>query len=307
MKNKRVITCALTGAVHIPSMSPYLPITTDEIIKSGVEAADAGAAIVHVHARIPETGEPTNDPTLIGEIVNGIKKETDAIICVTTGGKLGSTTSERLAAVPTLRPEIASCNAGSFNFNISGIAQKIKEPKYDWEIPYVENTYDHIFANTFQGIEDYILTMNEFNTKPEFEIYDVGMISNVAYFLNKGMIKGPVYIQFVMGIAGGIPATVENLLFLLNTAKKELGNNFVWSVGAAGKVQFELTTVAMILGGNARVGLEDNLYLGKGQLAKSNAETVEKIKGIAESLGYELATPDESREMLGINSRIKNL
>lgn len=301
MKNKRVITCALTGAVHIPSMSPYLPITMEEIIRSGVEAAEAGASVLHVHARIPETGEPTNDPELIGKIVNGIRKESNAVLCITTGGKLGSTTAERLAAIPALHPELASCNAGSFNFNVSGIAEKIMNPKYDWEIPYVEKTYDNIFTNTFKGIEEYILTMNEHNTKPEFEVYDVGMINNISYFVNKGIIKGPVYIQFVMGITGGIPATVENLVFLLNTAKNALGNNFFWSVGAAGKAQFELTTVAMILGGNVRVGLEDNLYLGKGQLAKSNAETVQKIRGIAESLGYEAASPDEARIMLGIN------
>lgn len=300
MINKRVVTCALTGAIHLPSMSPYLPITPEEIIRSGVEAAEAGAAVLHVHARIPETGEPTNDPVLIANIVNGIRKESNVVLCVTTGGKLGSSTRERLASIPALHPELASCNAGSFNFNISGIAQKIKNPKYDWEIPYVEKTYDNIFANTFKGIEEYILTMNTYNTKPEFEVYDVGMINNIAHFVNKGILKGPVYIQFVMGITGGIPATVDNLVFLLNTAKIALGNNFVWSLGAAGKVQYELTTVAMILGGNVRVGLEDNLYLGKGQLAKSNAETVQKIKGIAESLGYETATPDEARIMLGI-------
>jgi uncharacterized protein (DUF849 family) len=235
---------------------------------------------------------------LIGKIVNGIRKESNVVLCVTTGGKLGSTTAERLAAVPVLKPELASCNAGSFNFNISRIAEKVTNPKFDWEIPYVTRTYDNIFSNTFKGIEEYIVTMNKYNTKPEFEVYDVGMINNIAHFVNKGILKGPVYIQFVMGIMGGIPATVDNLLFLLNTAKNQLGNNFVWSVGAAGKIQYELTTVAMILGGNARVGLEDNLYAGRGQLAKSNAETVSKIKGIAESLGYEAATPDEARKML---------
>lgn len=301
MVNKRVITCALTGSIHIPSMSPYLPISTEDLIRSGVEAAEAGAAVLHVHARTPETGEPNNDPELIGKIVNGIRKESNVILCVTTGGKLGSTTAERLAAIPSLQPELASCNAGSFNFNISKIAEKIKNPKYDWEIPYVEKSYDNIFSNTFKGIEEYVLTMNKYNTKPEFEVYDVAMISNIAHFIQKGILKAPVYIQFVMGISGGIPATVDNLLFLVNTAKTVLGNNFVWSVGIAGKSQYELATVAMILGGNARVGLEDNLYLGRGQLAKSNAETVQKIKGIAESLGYETATPDEARMMLGIS------
>lgn len=300
MNNKRVITCALTGAIHLPSMSEYLPITPDEIIKSGVEAAEAGAAVLHIHARIPETGEPTNDPKLISKIAKGIQKESNAVLCITTGGKLGTSTAERLAVIPELKPELASCNAGSFNFNISRIAEKVKNPKYDWEIPYVKQTYDNIFPNTFKGIEEYIETMNKYDTKPEFEVYDASMIHNIKYFVDKGILKGPVYIQFVMGIMGGIPATVDNLLFLYNTAKNTLGDNFVWSVGAAGRVQYELTTVAMILGGNARVGLEDNLYVGKGQLAKTNAETVKKIRSVAEAIGYEAATPDEARKMLGI-------
>lgn len=300
MKKKKFITCALTGAIHVPSMSRYLPITPEEIIKSGIEAAEAGAAVLHIHARIPDTGEPTNDPYLIGKIVKGIKEESDAIICVTTGGKLGSSTEERLSAIPILQPELASCNAGTFNFNISRIAEKLESTKYDWEIPYLKGTYDSVYSNTFKQIEEYIITMNKHKTKPEFEVYDIGMINNLAYFANKGLIKKPIYIQFVMGISGGIPATVENLVFMHNTAKNLLGNDIVWSVAAAGKAQYELATVAMTLGGNVRVGLEDSLYIGKGKLAETNAETVHKIKDIAQLLGYEIASPCETRRILGI-------
>lgn len=208
---------------------------------------------------------------------------------------------ERLASVPVCKAELASCNAGSVNFCFAPIADKIKQPKYDWEIPFVKNTYTVPFANTFQDIEDYVRVMNENGTKPEFEVYEVGMISNIAYFLKKGMVKPPVYLQFVTGVMGGIPASVDNLLFLVNTAKKVLGEgNFVWSCAAAGKEQFDITTVAMVLGGNVRVGLEDNLYIGKGQLAKSNAEPISKMARIARELGREVAAPDEAREILGL-------
>lgn len=298
MSNKVIITAAITGAVHIPSMSEYLPITPEQIIDEAVAAHKAGAAVVHLHARNPETGQPTNDPGLMKLIVDGVRSKCDVVIGVTTGGAIGMTIEERLASIPAVNAELASCNAGSVNFCFSPIADKIKEPKYDWEIPFVENTYTVPFANTFQNIEDYIKTMNQYGTKPEFEVYEVGMISNIAYFVKKGLLNGPVYIQFVLGVMGGLPATVDNLLFLYNTAKNLLGDNFVWSCAAAGKEELDITTVAIILGGNARVGLEDNLYISNGVLAKSNSELVDRIKDIALNLNREIASAEEARAIL---------
>lgn len=296
--NKTIITAAITGAVHIPSMSEYLPVTPQQIIDDAVAAYETGAAVVHIHGRKEKNGEPTGDPEIMKNIVEEIRKRCNVVIGITTGGAIGMSSEERLAAVPFCKAELASCNAGSVNFCFSPIADKIKIPKYDWEIPFVKNTYDLPFVNTFQGIEDYIKVMGENGTKPEFEVYEVGMINNIAYFMKKGLLKGPIYLQFVLGIMGGLPATVDNLLFLYNTAKKQLGDNFVWSCAAAGKDQFNIVTTAVILGGNARVGLEDNLYIKKGQLAKSNAEGVKKIKEIVELLGKEIATPEEARKIL---------
>ncbi len=295
---KVIITAAITGAVHIPSMSDYLPIETEQIINEAVAANKAGAAIVHLHARDPKTGQPTGSPELMKRIVDGVRSKCDVVIGITTGGAIGMTSEERLASVPICKAELASCNAGSVNFCFSPIAEKIKEAKFDWEIPFVKNTYKVPFVNTFQGIEDYIRIMSENGTKPEFEVYEVGMLSNIAYFIKKGMLKGPIYIQFVLGIMGGLPATVDNLLFLYNSAKSILGDKFIWSCAAAGRAQFDITTAAMILGGNVRVGLEDNLYISKGVLAKSNAEPVAKVKEIAALLDRKIATPDEAREVL---------
>ncbi len=299
--NKVIITAAITGAVHIPSMSEYLPVTTEQIISEAVAANEAGAAIVHLHARNPKTGQPTGNPELMKQIVEGVKSKCDVIIGITTGGAIGMTLEERLAAVHVCKAELASCNAGSINFCFSPIAEKIKEPMFDWEIPFVKNTYNVPFVNTFKDIEDYIRIMNENGTKPEFEVYDVGMISNIAYFIANGFLKGPVYLQFVLGVMGGLPATVDNLLFLYNSAKKILGDNFIWSCAAAGKNQFDIATTAMILGGNVRVGLEDNLYISKGVLAKSNSEPVEKVKEIAKLLDRQAASPEEARKILFSN------
>ena len=298
---KVILTAAVTGAVHIPSMSPYLPITPEQIIDEAVAAYHAGAAVVHLHTRNPGTGQPTGDPELMRQVVEGIRAQCDVVIGCTTGGAIGMTNEERLAALPVAKPELASCNAGSVNFCFAPIADKIKKPLFDWEIPFVKNTYQVPFANTFKDIEEYIALMNQYGTKPEFEIYEVGMLSNVAYFLKRGMLKAPVYLQFVTGVMGGIPANMDNLLFLLNTAIRVLGEgNFVWSCAAAGKEQFDITTAAMILGGNVRVGLEDNLYIARGKLAKSNAEPIAKMVRIANELGREIAAPDEARAILGI-------
>lgn len=301
MSDKVIITAAVTGAVHIPSLSEYLPITPQQIIDEAVAANNAGAAIVHLHARDPENGQPTGNPRVMKQICDGVRERCDVVVGITTGGAIGMTSEERLAALPHCRAELASCNAGSVNFCFSMLADKVEKPKYDWEIPFVKNTYQVNFSNTFQGIEDYIRIMGSYNTKPEFEVYDVGMISNIAYFIGNGLLKPPVYLQFVIGIMGGIPATVDNLLFLVNTAKRVLGEgNFIWSCAAAGKIQFDIITAAIILGGNIRVGLEDSLYISKGELAKSNAQAVAKARAITELLGREIATPDEARQILSL-------
>jgi uncharacterized protein (DUF849 family) len=299
VSQKVIITAAVTGAVHVPSMTPYLPITPEQIINDAVKAWEAGASVVHIHARNPQTGRPTSDLSLMGEIVSGIKQRSDVIICITTGGAIGMTLEERLIAIPAFHPELASCNAGSVNFVLAPAAAKIQNPQFDWEIPFLEATNDLVFANTFKGLEYYIKTMNEYGTLPEFEVYDVGMINNIAYFVKKGIVRKPVYLQFVMGVLGGIPASVENLVYLVKTAREQLGE-FTWSCAAAGKYQFPLTTAALTMGGNVRVGLEDNIYIKPGVLAKSSSEQVALIRNIAESLGKEIATPKDARTILGL-------
>jgi uncharacterized protein (DUF849 family) len=298
MAQKVIVTAAITGGIHTPTMSPYLPINTQQIIDDAVGAYEAGAAVVHIHGR-GENGRPTPDLKVMGEIISGIKKRCDVVVCITTGGALGMALEQRIASIPAFKPELASCNAGSINFVLAPAAEKIKEPKYDWEIPYLESTNDLVFTNTFKSFEYYVKAMNESGTKPEFEVYDVGMINNISYFLTKNVIKPPVYIQFVMGILGGIPATVENLAYLLKTAREQLGE-FAWSCAAAGRYQFPLTAAALAMGSNARVGLEDNLYLRRGVLAKSSAEQVTQIIEIAERLGLETASPSEARQILAL-------
>ncbi len=304
MAKKIWITAAVTGAVHTPSLSPYLPITPEEIIEDAVKAYEAGAAVVHVHARDPKTGKPISDVKVMEKIVSGIKKRCNVIICVTTGGAIGMSLADRLAPIPALKPELASLNAGSINFVLSPMASTVQKngAKHDWEIPYLEGTYDMIFPNTFYTFENYCTTMNEYQTRPELEVYDVAMINNIAYFLNKGVLKKPPYIQFVLGILGGLPATVEHLSYMVKYAKEQIGD-FFWSCAAAGRYQFPLTATALAMGGNVRVGLEDNLYLGPGVLAKSSGEQVTRIKEIAERMGFESASPDEVRDEMGLKGK----
>jgi len=299
LKNKKVITAALTGAIHTPSMSPHLPITPEELIAEAVAAHAAGAAVVHLHVRNPENGMPNADQDLFKQIAVEVKKQCDVILCTTTGGALGEPVEKRVKVASTLKPELASLNAGSLNFALFHVLDKIKDWKYDWEKQYLGFTEDFIFPNTFKTMREFLEIFNQVGTKPEFEIYDVGMINNLAYAIQSGWIKKPVYLQFVMGILGGIPATPQNLVFLYETAQKAIGD-FEFSVCAAGKNQFYMGTQSFLLGGHARVGLEDNLYIGKGQLAKSNAEQVEKIARIARELDCEPATPDEARQILGL-------
>jgi len=299
MARKIIITAAITGGIHTPSMSPYLPITPKMIIKDAIKAYEAGAAVVHIHARSPVDGRPTSDLNVMKEIISGIKKQCDAVICVTSGGAPGMELEERLAPVAIFKPELASCNAGSVNFNFSGAAKTIKEPKYDWELPYLQRSEDQIFSNSFKSLSYYISTMNSCGTIPEYEVYDVGMIHNIAHFIKTGIVKKAIYLQFVMGILGGIPATVDNLAYLVKTAREEIGD-FQWSCAAAGKAQFPMVTAALAMGGNVRVGLEDNLYLHSGVLAKSSAEQVSLVKGIAVNLGLDIANSDEARNILGL-------
>jgi len=299
VKDKVVITAAITGSIHTPTMSPYLPITPQQIADEAVRAYEAGAAVVHVHARNPENGLPSPDLSLINEIITGIKSRCPVVICITTGGGLGMTVEQRVAPVTNYRPELASCNAGSVNFGLFPLVLRYKDWKFEWEKMMLAMSEDFIFPNTFKTLREYCEVFNKMQTKPEFEIYDVGMVNNVAFLIQAGYIKKPVYIQFVMGILGGIPASPENLMFLVDSAKKLIGD-FEFSVCVAGRAQFSICTQSVLIGGNCRVGLEDNLYLGKGQMAKSNGEHVEKMLRIIRELGSEPATPDEARETLGL-------
>ncbi len=299
MREKTIITAAVTGSIHTPTMSPYLPVTPQQIADDAVAAAEAGAAVVHVHGRNPETGQPTPDLEVMREIVRKIKARCNAVVCITTGGGLGMTVEQRVAPVTLCRPEMASLNGGSMNFALFPALDKFKEFKHDWEPHYLAMTEDLIFPNTFKSIREFcrIFLLNE--TKPEFEIYDAGMVNNLAVLIQRGHIKRPVYLQFVMGVLGGITPSPENLMFLLDYARKLIGE-FEFSVCVAGRAQFLLCTQSILLGGHCRVGLEDNLYLEKGQLAKSNAEQVAKMARIARELGSEPATPDEARQILGL-------
>ena len=296
---KAVFTAALTGSIHTPSMSPYLPITASQLIDEILAVHDAGGAVAHLHVRDQQTGLPNADQDTYLEVASEVKKHCGIILCTTTGGRLGEPVEKRVRVAKTLKPELASLNAGSLNFALFHIADKIEDYKFDWEKPYLEATDDFIFPNTFKTMRQFLEIFETTGTKPEFEIYDMGMINNLAFLIRKGIVKTPVYLQFVMGILGGIPATPENLVYLVDTARRQIGD-FQFSVCAAGSMQFPLCTQSLIMGGNARVGLEDNLYLEKGVLAKSNADQVKKIIRISHELGVEPATPDEARQILGL-------
>ncbi len=296
---KVVVTAALTGGGSTPSMSPYLPITPQQLAHEAVRAYEAGAAIAHVHVRNPETGQPSANPEYFREVAVKVKSRCNIIICFTTGGTPDMAVAERARVVAKLRPELATFNAGSMNFGIFLGAKNIKEFKYDWEEPHLLNSEDSIFPNTFKTLREFSQMFAETDTKPELEVYDGGMINNLAYLLRYGYLKRPIHLQFVLGTMGGLPATVNNLNFLYNSARETLGE-FTWSTCAIGRFQFPMCTVATIMGGHCRVGMEDNLYLRKGVLAKSNAELVEKMVRILGEFGNEPATPDEAREILGL-------
>ncbi|MFH1059850.1 MAG: 3-keto-5-aminohexanoate cleavage protein [Pseudomonadota bacterium] len=297
--NKAIITAAVTGSIHTPSMSPYLPVTAEELIADIMSVYEAGGAVAHLHVREEDTGRPNADPEIYRKVASEVKKRCDIVLCPTTGGRLGEPLENRVRVVTTLHPELASLNAGSLNFALFHIVKNYDEWKYEWEKEYLQGTEDFIFPNTFYTMRKFTAAMAEQGTKPEFEVYDVGMINNLALLIREGHVKTPVYLQFVMGILGGIPATIENLVHLVETARRQI-DDFQWSVCAAGRFQFPLTTHALLMGGHARVGLEDNLYLEKGVLAKNSGEQVAKLIRIARELGIEPATPAEAREILGL-------
>ncbi len=299
MAGKVIISCAITGSIHTPSMSEALPVTPDEIARSAIDAAEAGAAIIHLHARDPETGEPTPDPAVFMRFLPVIKQSTDAVVNITTGGGLKMTLDDRLAAPMRAKPEMCSLNMGSMNFNISRAGDRVHSWKHAWEKPYLDRTDDHIFRNTFRDITRIVEVMGKgHGTRFEFECYDVGHLYNLAYCLEQGIVEPPLFVQTILGILGGIGAEPRNLLFMKETADHLFGDAYVWSVLAAGRHQIAFTTMAGILGGNVRVGLEDSLYIGRGRLARSNAEQVGKIRRILEELSLEIATPAEARERL---------
>jgi len=297
--SKVIITAAITGSIHTPTMSPYLPITPEEIADEAVRANDAGAAVAHIHVRNPDTGQNIADMNLFREVAARVKSKCDMILCFTTGGGIGQTVEQRVKAVYTFRPELASLNFGSMNFALFHALDTYKNFKFSWEEEFLRTTDDFIFPNTFKTLREFCGIFNENMTKPEIEIYDIGMLNNVNFMLKKDYLKKPVYLQFVMGILGGIQPTIDNLVFLRNSSK-DLFGDFIWSVCAAGRHQMNMCTISLTMGGNVRVGLEDNLYLEKGIMAKSNAEQVEKIARIARELGREPATPAEARQILGL-------
>lgn len=301
---KLIITAAITGAATVPSLTPYLPLTPKQIAESAIEAAKAGAAIVHIHARRPEDGFPSSAPEHFKEILTRIKEKSDVVICITTGGSVLMTVEERAASIPLFKPEMCSFNMGSINFALHTALKAVKEFKYPWEKQYLEMSKDFIFKNTFKDFEYLCQVITENNTKPELEIYDVGHLYNLDHLVNEKMMKPPMHLQFVMGVLGAIRGTAEDLTYLVTKAKVLFGNhNFTWSVIGVGASEINLSTMAIHMGGHVRVGLEDNIYIKKGVLAKSNAELVEKIIKIADLLHRDIATPTDARRILNLKGR----
>jgi uncharacterized protein (DUF849 family) len=306
MSAKVIITCAVTGSIHTPTMSPHLPITPDEIATQAVAAANAGAAILHLHARDPETGRPTADPDVFMQFLPRIKNECNAVINITTGGSSLMSLEERLAAPHLAQPEMASLNMGSMNFGLFPMKRRHSEWSHEWEPKLLDATREVVFKNSFADIEQIFLQLGEgHGTRFEFECYDVGHIQTLAFYLREGVIQKPVFVQFVLGVLGGIDASPESLLHMKATADRLLGDQYRFSVLSAGRSQIPLATIGAILGGNVRVGLEDSLLIGRGKLARDNAEQVMKIRRVLGELGYEIATPDEARGMLNLKGADK--
>lgn len=301
---KVIITCAVTGSIHTPSMSPYLPITPEDIARESIAAAAAGASILHLHARDPVDGRPAFEPSVYRQFLPQIHAATDAVINITTGGSVTMSLEQRLAAAIDVSAEMASCNMGSINFAFYPVLDKLKTFKHDWEQPYIEGTRRNIFRNTFGDIEDVFERLGRAHgTRFEFECYDVGHLYNLKHFVDRGLVKGPIFLQFVLGVLGGIGPDPENLVHMKRIADKLFGDSYQWSVLGAGRHQMPLVTQAALMGGHVRVGLEDSLSIGRGQLATSNVEQVTLIRDVLTRLGFEIATPADVRQMLGLKGR----
>jgi len=299
--NKVIITCAITGAIHTPTMSDALPYRPEDIAAQSIAAAEAGAAILHLHARDPKDGRPTPDPAVFMQFLPRIKQATDAVINVTTGGSLTMTVEQRLAGPLLAKPEMCSLNMGSMNFGLFPLADRFTTWKHEWEEGYLRSTDDFIFRNTFRDIERILKMLGEeHDTRFEHECYDVGHLYNLAHFVDRKLVRPPFFVQIIFGILGGIGAEMRNLMFMKETADRLFGEDYRWSVLAAGRAQIPFATQAAMMGGNVRVGLEDSLYIGRGKLASSNAEQVAKMRRILEELGHEIATPADARAMLAL-------
>jgi uncharacterized protein (DUF849 family) len=297
-QGKVIITCAVTGSIHTPSMSPYLPVTPEEIAEAAIGAAKAGAAIVHLHARNPEDGSPTQDPEVFRQFLPKIKAASDVVINLTTGGAPTMSTEERLQPALRLKPEVASLNMGSMNFGLYEMLGRYKDFKHDWEKPYLAGSDERIFKNTFRDIQMILERCRENETRFEIECYDIGHLYTASHFLDRGLLRPPLFIQSVFGIRGGIGPHPEDVLHMKRTADRLFGDAYYWSVLGAGRNQMFVATMSAVMGGNVRVGLEDSLWLGRGQLARSNAEQVTKARRLLEELGFTVASPHDAREML---------
>ena len=300
---KVIIACAITGAIHTPSMSPYLPVTAAEITEAALGAASAGAAIVHLHARDPSNGRPSQDPALFREFLPRIREVSDVVVNLTTGGSPTMSVEERLQPALQFAPEVASLNMGSMNFGLYEMLHRFKEFKHDWERPYLQNSDDLVFRNSFRDIEHILRACSANETRFEIECYDISHLYTAAHFLDRGLVKAPLLIQSVFGLRGGIGAHAEDLMHMRRTADRLFGDAYVWSVLGAGRNQIPMATMAAAIGGHVRVGLEDSLWDGPGRLAHSNADQVSRIRTVIEALSLEVATPDEARAMLGLKGR----
>jgi uncharacterized protein (DUF849 family) len=299
-RRKVIITCAPTGAIHTPSMSAHLPVTADEIAKAAIDAAQAGAAILHLHARDPVDGKPSQDPELFVPFLEKIKASTDAVINITTGGSPHMTVEDRMRPVMRFQPEVASLNMGSMNFGLFPMLDRYKNLKHDWERQHLENSRDLVFKNTYKDIETILRRGTDNGTRFEFECYDISHLYNLSHFMDRGLVKGPLFVQSVFGILGGIGAHPEDLMHMRRTADRLFGDQYQWSILGAGKNQIPLASMGAAMGSHVRVGLEDSLWMGPGQLAQSSAEQVRRIRTVLEALNLEIATPAEARQLLNL-------
>ncbi|MBU7575814.1 MAG: 3-keto-5-aminohexanoate cleavage protein [Hydrogenophaga sp.] len=297
-QNKVIVTCAVTGSIHTPSMSPHLPVTASEIEEAAVGAAEAGASIVHLHARHPVDGRPSQDPDLFMKFLPAIRERSNVVINLTTGGAPNMLVEERLQPALKLKPEVASLNMGSMNFGLYPMLNRFKEFQHDWERPYLEGSDDRVFKNTFRDIKYILESCADNHTRFEIECYDIGHLYTAAHFMDRGIVKGPLLIQSVFGLLGGIGPHPEDVMQMKRTADRLFGSDYYWSVLGAGRNQMPIATMAAAMGGNVRVGLEDSLWEGPGQLSRSNAEQVKRIVMVLQALNLEVATPDETRQML---------